>query len=200
MPDAVIVGGPAASSATPARLDLHLRDAGQLVELDAAWPSYRGCLRPAAEAAIIDWVRRQPKDMPIEIVVHLPASALPGAEEIRLADAVRARFRLLAEEQAFTAKEFLADARRNAAIGFSIFALCLLVIWTLYSGYEGSTTARAIRDTLSILGWIAAWKPLEMLVHERRPILRRLRLLRRLAEASVQVVPADLPKPASMER
>jgi hypothetical protein len=97
----------------------------------------------------------------------------------------------MAEEQAYTTREFLADARVSAAVGFGIAAACLLTVWTLYSSYQGSMIARAIRDTLSILGWIAAWKPLEMLVHERRPILRRLRLLRRLAAASVRVVPAD---------
>jgi hypothetical protein len=68
-------------------------------------------------------------------------------------------------------------------------AACLLVVWTLYSSHQGSITARAIRDTLGVLGWIAAWTPLEMLVHERRPILRRLRL-RRLAMAEVRIVAA----------
>jgi hypothetical protein len=193
MSDAVIAAPTTGTSAPGSRLDLDLANAGQLVELDAAWPSYRGCLRPAAEAAIIDWARRQPKDAPLGILVRLPASAMEEAEKIRLAEAVSARFQRLAEEQEYTAREFLADARRSAAVGFAIFAACLFTIWTLYSGYQGSTTARAIRDTLSILGWIAAWKPLEMLVHERRPILRRLRLLRRLAAAEVRVTPAVHP-------
>ena len=193
MSDAVIAASPTRSSAAASRLDLDLTEAGKLVELDAAWPSYRGCLRPAAEAAIIEWARRQPKDLPLAVVIRLPASAMEEAEEIRLAAAISARFRRLADDQAYTAREFLADARRSAAIGFALSAASLLAVWTLYAGYQGSTTARAIRDTLSILGWIAAWKPLEMLVHERRPILRRLRLLRRLAEASVRVVPSGRP-------
>lgn len=181
---------PAGTSGGGSQLELELANAGQIVELDAAWPSYRGCLRPAAEAAIIDWARRQPKDAPLGILIRLPASAMEEAERMRLSEAISARFQRLAEEQAYTTKEFLADARISAAIGFSIAAASLLTVWTLYSSYQGSTTARAIRDTLSILGWIAAWKPLEMLVHERRPILRRLRLLRRLAQATVRVVPA----------
>ena len=189
MSDAAIAALPTGTSDVGSRLDLELADAGQLVELHAAWPSYRGCLRPAAEAAIIDWARRQPKDEPLGILVRLPPSAMEEAERIRLPEAVTARFQRLAEEQAYTAKEFLADARISAAIGFAIAAASLLTVWTLYSSYQGSMTARAIRDTLSILGWIAAWKPLEMLVHERRPILRRLRLLRRLAQARVRVVP-----------
>lgn len=196
MPDAVTAVPPAgmsSASASAARLDLDLADAGRLVEADASWPSYAGCVRPAAEAAIIDWARRQPKDAPLAITVRLPASAMAEAEKIRLADSVTAHFRRLAEDQAYTARTFLADARLSAAIGFTVFAACLLIIWTLYAGYQGSTTARAIRDTLSIIGWIAAWKPLEMLVHERRPILRRLRLLRRLAQATVRVVPAGQP-------
>ena len=173
-----------------ARLELDLRDAGRLIDPDAEWPSLPGCLRPAAEAAIIDWARRQPKAAPLAILVRLPASAMAEAGDLHLAERVSAHFGRMAEEQAYTARVFLADARVSAAVGFGIAAASLLIVWTLYSSYQGSITARAIRDTLSILGWIAAWKPLEMLVHERRPILRRLRLLRRLAAASVRVVPA----------
>jgi hypothetical protein len=173
------------------RLELDLRDADRLIDPAAEWPSLPGCLRPAAEAAIIDWARRQPKDAPLAILVRLPPSALAEAGQLELAERVSAHFQRMADDQAYTVKVFLADARRSAAIGFGIAAACLFTVWTLYSSYQGSMTARAIRDTLSILGWIAAWKPLEMLVHERRPILRRLRLLRRLAEASVRVVPAS---------
>ena len=185
MPDVVT-----AAPDREARLELDLRDADRLIDPEAEWPSLPGCLRPAAEAAIIDWARRQPKDVPLAILVRLPASALAEAGEVELAERVSAHFRRMAEEQTYTVRVFLADARRSAAIGFGVFAACLLTVWTLYAGYQGSTTARALRDTLSIIGWIAAWKPLEMLVHERRPILRRLRLLRRLAAASVRVVPA----------
>lgn len=184
---------PDAMTAAPegeARLELDLRDAGRLIDPDAEWPSLPGCLRPAAEAAIIDWARRQPKDAPLAILVRLPASAMAEAGDLDLAERVSAHFGRMAEEQAYTARVFLADARVSAAVGFGIAAACLLIVWTLYSSYQGSMTARAIRDTLSILGWIAAWKPLEMLVHERRPILRRLRLLRRLAAAEVRIVPA----------
>ena len=173
-----------------ARLELDLKDAGGLIDRDAEWPSLPGCLRPAAEAAIIDWARRQPKDAPLAILVRLPSSAVAEAGALDLAKRVSAHFHRMAEEQDYTARTFLADARLSAAVGFGIAAVCLLVVWTLYSSYQGSMTARAIRDTLSILGWIAAWKPLEMLVHERRPILRRLRLLRRLAVAEVRVVAA----------
>lgn len=175
---------------TGACLELDLRDAGRLIDPEAEWPSLPGCLRPAAEVAIIDWARRQSKDAPLSILVRLPSSAMAEAGRLQLAERVSAHFGRMAEEQAYTAKVFLADARLSAAIGFAVFAACLLAVWTLYSGYQGSTTARAIRDTLSIIGWIAAWKPLEMLVHERRPILRRLHLLRRLAQAPVRVVPA----------
>ena len=185
MPDAMT-----AAPEAGARLDLDLRDASRLIDPDAEWPSLPGCLRPAAEAAIVEWARRQPKDAALAIQVRLPATAMAEAAQLQLAERVVAHFRRMAEDQALTTKEFLADARISAAVGFAISGACLLTVWTLYSNYQGSTTARAIRDTLSILAWIAAWKPLEMLVHERRPVLRRLRLLRRLAAAEVRVVSA----------
>lgn len=189
MPDAM-TSAPQAGSPSGACLDLELRDAGRLIDPDAEWPSLPGCLRPAAEAAIVEWARRQPKDAALAIQVRLPPAAMDRAAQLQLAERVQAHFLRMAEDQALTTREFLADARISAAVGFAISGACLLTVWTLYSGYQGSTTARAIRDTLSILAWIAAWKPLEMLVHERRPVQRRLRLLRRLAAAEVRVVSA----------
>lgn len=141
-----------------------------------------------AGATIIDWAHRQPRDAPPAILVRLPSSAVAEAGALDLAKRVGTHFHRMAEEQDYTARTFLADTRLGAAVGFGI--ACLSVVWTLYSSYQVSTTTRTIRDTLSILGRIAAWKPLEMLVHERWPILRRLRPLGRLAIAEVRIVAA----------
>jgi len=47
-----------------------------------------------------------------------------------------------------------------------------------------------LRESIGILGWVAMWKPVEMLLHDRRAIIRRLGMLRRLAAAEVRLVPA----------
>ncbi|MGK7869866.1 hypothetical protein [Falsiroseomonas sp. E2-1-a20] len=180
---------PAAPRAT-ANLDLDLMDVGQLVAVDAAWPLHPGCLRAAAEGAIIEWARRQPEDVPLGVTVRLPADAMGSADAVRLGEALATHFGLLAEAQERSAKEHLADGRRSTAVGLAILAGCLMVAWWLTTNFPDRPLARIARESIGILGWVAMWKPVEMLLHDRRPILRRLRLLRRLAQASVRVVPS----------
>ncbi|HEV7267955.1 MAG TPA: hypothetical protein VGN83_24085 [Falsiroseomonas sp.] len=193
MSDAVMVAPPPDAPAVPAggaNLDLDLMDIGQLVAVDAAWPLHPSCLRAAAEGAIIEWARRQPAEVPLHVTVRLPPDAIGSGDKARLEDALATHFGLLAEAQERTAKEHLADARRSLAIGLTILASCLMVAWWLTSAFSERPLNRIGRESLVILGWVALWKPVEMLLHDRRPILRRVRLLRRLAQASVRVVPA----------
>jgi hypothetical protein len=68
----------------------------------------------------------------------------------------------------------------------AVFVTCLAVAWRLYATLADYAFARIVRESFVILGWVAIWKPIELLVHERLPIARR-RLYRRLAEAEVTV-------------
>jgi hypothetical protein len=193
MSDAAVAAPPADAPAAPmagVTLDLDLMNIGQLVATDAAWPLHPGCLRTAAEGAIIEWARRQPAGAPLGLVIRLPSDAVGSADAARLEDALATHFGLLAEAQERTAKEHLADARRSLAIGLTILAGCLMIAWWLTAALPERPLTRIGRESLVILGWVAMWKPVEMLLHQRRPILRRGRLLRRLAQASVRIVPA----------
>ena len=193
MSDAVMAAPPADAPAAPgagANLDLDLMDIGQLVTVDAAWPLHPGCLRAAAEGAIIEWARRQPPEVPRSVTVRLPSDTVGSTDAVRLEDALATHFGLLAEAQERTAKEHLADARRSLAIGLAILAGCLTIALWITSAFPERPLTRVTRESLVILGWVALWKPVEMLLHDRRTILRRVRLLRRLAQAPVRVVPA----------
>ncbi|WP_304815280.1 hypothetical protein [Falsiroseomonas sp.] len=191
MSDAVMAAPPAAMpAALPAgpNLDLELMDIGQLVAVDAAWPLHPGCLRAAAEGEIIEWARRQPSEVPLSVTIRLPPDAMGSADKARLGDAIATHFSLLAEAQERSVKEHFSDARRSLAVGLAILAGCLTTAFWLAADFPERPLTRIARESIGILGWVAMWKPVEMLLHDRRPILRRLRLLRRLAQASVRVV------------
>jgi hypothetical protein len=72
-------------------------------------------------------------------------------------------------------------------MGLVVFIACLAVAWRLYATLADYAFARIVRESFVILGWVAMWKPIELLVHERLPIARRRRLYRSLAEAEVMV-------------
>ncbi len=46
-----------------------------------------------------------------------------------------------------------------------------------------------VANGLEIFGWVALWRPAELLLYEWMPIYRRLRLLNRLADATIEIDP-----------
>ena len=173
-----------------AHLELDLADIGQLVAVDAAWPLHAGCLRPAAETAIIEWARRQATDAHLAITIFLPESALGHPEAARLAAALSNHFGLMAKAQQHDTEEHLGDARQRLVLGLMIFFVCMTAVWWIASEWPERPATRVLRESIGILGWVALWKPLEMLLHDRRPLARRSKLLRRLAAANVRVCPS----------
>jgi len=55
--------------------------------------------------------------------------------------------------------------------------------------YRGSELGQFVEEGLIILGWVANWRPIEIFLYDWWPILRRRRLLRRLAVADVVLAP-----------
>ena len=69
-----------------------------------------------------------------------------------------------------------------------VLSLCILV-GQLAVFLLGPATGALVREGLIILGWVANWKPFQTFLYDWIPIVRRQRLLRRLADAHVEVVP-----------
>jgi hypothetical protein len=45
---------------------------------------------------------------------------------------------------------------------------------------------------LVILGWVANWRPIQIFLYDWQPLVRRRRLLKRLAKATVRLAPYEL--------
>jgi hypothetical protein len=84
----------------------------------------------------------------------------------------------------------MGDARKRLALGLAIFFACMTAAWWIATEWPERPATRVLRESIGILGWVAMWKPFEMLLHDRRPLARRLELLRRIAAASVRVCPS----------
>ena len=83
-------------------------------------------------------------------------------------------------------RELFHDGRLAFAIGFVGLAACLFLSWLLTKAYEGPF-ARLFQESLIIIGWVVIWRPAEMFLYDWVPILRRRKLYRRLATATVEI-------------
>jgi hypothetical protein len=58
--------------------------------------------------------------------------------------------------------------------------------------FELRPITRVIEESLIIFGWVANWRPIEILLYEWWPIARRRNLYRWLARAAVALRPFEI--------
>jgi hypothetical protein len=140
------------------------------------------------EDYIVDWARELPRDLPLKILIHLPAAEAetPAARELQ--SALAHFFAYRAEVIGRDIRELFRIGRRSLLVGLAVLGLCLAagnIVGALGTGY----VAAFLGEGLIILGWVANWRPIEIFLYEWWPLARRRNLYRRLAAAEVILKP-----------
>lgn len=149
-------------------------------------PFHERDLDDDAEEFIVSWAREYPSKTVIRIVIHL-ANAPPdtpdpqGLVETSLRHFFEYREGIVRREL----KQLLKEGRTALVIGLVFLAACHAV-GTLFAPGPGTWHGIA-REGLAILGWVAMWHPLEILLYRWWPQLQSARLHRRLANAEISV-------------
>jgi hypothetical protein len=79
------------------------------------------------------------------------------------------------------------QGRISLLIGLAFVALCLLVADAI--GQSGASTAHTIaRESLTIVGWVAMWRPMQLFLYDWWPIARRIGTYTALARANVKIM------------
>jgi hypothetical protein len=167
-------------------IELRVERIDQLFESLDPSPFHERDLDRNAAAFITDWARDLPEDLPLSILIHVGGQAHKGVEDV--ASAIRTYFHYHADAAGRDLRELFAMGRRYLLIGLVVLALCILG-GQLAVILLGPATGALIREGLIILGWVANWKPFQTFLYDWIPVVRRQRLLRRLAEARVELVP-----------
>lgn len=171
-------------------IELRLRDGAQLFNTLDPFPFHERDLSADAERFIVEWARELPKDSPIGILIHLQSGAEDAARTGDLANAITSWFEARAQAESRALRELFRDGRVSFLIGIGVLALCLLLSWFLSQRFE-EPFARVVSESFVIIGWVVIWRPAEIFLYDWLPLVRRRKLYRRLAEATVSVRGAD---------
>jgi len=168
-------------------IEIRLRNLAQLFNSMDPSPFHERDLDSAAEAFIVDWARELPRERPLKIVLHLqerPPGADPG---VSISTAVANYFEQRAQRLRSDMHEELRRGRLNLLIGGSFMLACLLIT-ELFGGYEQrGILANFLFDGLTILGWVAMWRPLDTFLYEYWHLRGCERLYRRIAAAPLEL-------------
>lgn len=169
-------------------VELRLSSLRQLFNsLDPA-PFHEKDLDADAEAYIVESVREFPLDQKMKLVIHLPRSEL--ATSVNLAASIHHHFLLRAQELRRELSYQLHQGRITLGIAVVFLFACLLLRQAVYS-LDESTLTHVLSEGLLITGWVAMWRPIDILLYEWWPIRRRCRVAEKLVVMPVELRPRD---------
>jgi len=167
-------------------IEIRLREVRQLFHtLDPA-PFREKDLDDSAERYLLEACQEAGTRRRLRLVVHLPVTEVASDPARTLPDAVHNYF-------AYRERQLRADLLRllrygavSLAIGIAFLMACLALRRALV-GQPLLVDRPILNEGLLILGWVAMWRPIEILLYDWWPLARRRVLLRRLAAIPVDV-------------
>lgn len=168
-------------------VEVRINELAQLFNSLDPSPFHERDLDDDAEAYIVGWARELPDDAPLTLVIHLPEAEARKAEERGLSAALANYFGERAVMLDRDLRELFRNGRRYLSIGIPVLLACLVASQLLRAGLGAGPLARALEESLIIVGWVANWKPIETFLYDWWPLRRRRDLYRRLSMAEVQV-------------
>jgi hypothetical protein len=83
-------------------------------------------------------------------------------------------------------KRLMKQGRMSLLVGLSFLCLCLMVIEFFLVKHPG-TLPNFIGQSLTIAGWVAMWRPMEIYLYDWWPLRRRGQILDKLSHMPVEV-------------
>ena len=167
-------------------ISLKLHDLSQLFNSMDPSPFLEKDLDDDAEDFIVSWAREFPADEPLKLRIHLEHWPSENPEGM-IEQAVHNHFAHRAELTNLEFRALMKQGRFSLLIGLSSLAFCLALSKALL-GAESGTWPSILREGLTIAGWVAMWRPMEIYLYDWWPVRRRSRIYTKLSQVPVEVV------------
>lgn len=167
-------------------IELRLHSLEQLFDPFDPFPIPTRDLARGAEDFIVGWAQELPPRAALHIGVNLPG-AVTAAEADNLRAAIAGHFLYRAKRTRSDMHELLTIAQVSLGIGLAVLAACTGLRQLLQGLVPAGAMAGFLAEGLAIVGWVANWRPIEILLYEWWPLSRRRRLFERLAAAQVDL-------------
>ncbi len=170
------------------RLELRIRQLAQLFNSMDPTPFLNRDLDPEAEAFIESWAQEFPPGGRFHITIHLEEPPRETDPTALAMEAIHNFFHYKAELTRHQLNQLLRRGRASLAIGFSFVAACLLAADAV-SQLTSGPFSTILRESLTIVGWVAMWRPMQIFLYDWWPLAQLRRLHVSLSHAHVHVLP-----------
>lgn len=146
-----------------------------------------------AEEYIVGSADEVPLGQQVRLLIHLPTDQVHLAQDLGLERAVHNYFAYRQGEMKRRLRFQFREGRIALAIGVGFLIACMSAR-QLAGLMAGDTIGRTLQEGLLILGWVAMWRPLQILLYDWWPIRHRARLFEKLASMPVEILPSKPPE------
>ena len=172
-----------------ARIELSAREARQLFDSRDPAPVGQRDLDEGAVEYVLGAAEEIPRHLPLSIVVGLSTPPDPAWPDALITEAVRGHFTFARAQVARRLHQHVRRGRVALGIGLLILvgslALAQVAMALLHAAVRD-----VIREGLVITGWVAMWRPLDVLLYDWWPLADQRRHLDRVLAAPVVIVHA----------
>ena len=174
------------TKASSGLIEVRVREVAQLFNSMDPSPFHERDLDADAEEFIISWALEHPGAPRLKLVVHLARAPAEGDVARILREAVHHYFAYRARLNRLEFKQLMRQGRTALIVGTGFLAACFGVGQLV--GVSGAGTWRELlREGLTIIGWVAMWRPLQIYLYDWWPLRRRGSVFRKLSVMDVEV-------------
>ncbi len=167
-------------------IDLKVRHSRQLFDNRDPAPFNERDLDDDAVEYLLGAAQEIPGKQPLAIVVTISEEPEPRLAPGAIVEAVRAHFLYEGDQVERRLRDHVRRGQMFLAVGLTV-----LVVFLTLAEFTMSLPAGALRDILReglvITGWVAMWRPLEVLLYDWWPLIDERRQVRRILDAPVSI-------------
>jgi hypothetical protein len=167
-------------------IDLKVRHSRQLFDGRDPAPFRERDLDEDAVDYLLASAQEIPRNQPLKIVVTISDEPEPRLPPDIVEEAVRGYFENERRRIERRFVEHLRLGRIYLGVGLSVLVV-FLTLAELATSLKPGALREILREGLVITGWVAMWRPLEVLLYDWWPLVDERRQLRRLLEAPVSI-------------
>ncbi|NML35535.1 hypothetical protein [Paraburkholderia antibiotica] len=143
-------------------------------------------LNQAVEAYIVSHTENLSARRSIHLVFCLPVQEATQQQSSDMEQAVNHHFSERADATQQSLSALFRIGRRSLAIGLAVLAASLVAV-KFADNLPGARFPKLFAEGLTIFGWVANWRPMEIFLYDWWPIAGQRNIYRRLASATVSV-------------
>jgi len=165
-------------------VELNLNSAAQLFNSLDPSPFRERELDAGAAAYLVDAVRELHGHRHVRVVIYLSPGVDTATAET-MVQAIHNYFRYREQATRLALRRVLRQGRLSLLVGLLFLAACTGLWRFVFTGED--VVDRVFSEGFLIMGWVAMWRPLEILLYEWWPVLGDARLYARLAALPVEI-------------